>query len=137
MHFHITVIYLYDQALSQDTWSSGHEMTILVDGLVIITTCIYLICLLYAQQQRRHLHKSRYSTQFYDKIRYLKVGLPVDWFHRHHTEPITEDLSLCKQTMLFVEIESENCTSTELRLKKNRSVCLFVCLFLSHSRIFF
>ena len=39
----------------------------------------------------------------------LKVGLPVDWFHRHHMEPITDDLSLCKKNMLFIEIENKNC----------------------------
>ena len=29
-------------------------------------------------------------------------------------EPISDDLSLCKQNMFFVEMESENCISTEL-----------------------
>ena len=29
-------------------------------------------------------------------------------------EPITDDLSLRDQNMLFVEMESENCISTEL-----------------------
>ena len=34
-------------------------------------------------------------------------------------EPITDDLSLRKQNMFFVEMENEKCTciSTELRLK--------------------
>ena len=33
-------------------------------------------------------------------------------------EPITEDLSLCKQKMFFIETESENCISTELLIEK-------------------
>ena len=33
-------------------------------------------------------------------------------------EPITEDLSLRKQNMFFVEMESENCISTELFIEK-------------------
>ena len=33
-------------------------------------------------------------------------------------EPITEDLSLCKQNMFFIETESENCISTELLIEK-------------------
>ena len=33
-------------------------------------------------------------------------------------EPITEDLSLCKQNMFFIEMESENCISTELLIEK-------------------
>ena len=35
-----------------------------------------------------------------------KVGLLFDWFHRHHMEPITDDLSFRKQNMFFVEMES-------------------------------
>ena len=34
----------------------------------------------------------------------LKVGLLFDWLHRQHMEPITEDFSLRKQNMFFVEI---------------------------------
>ena len=34
----------------------------------------------------------------------LKVGLLFDWFQRHHMEPITDDLSLCKQNMFFVKL---------------------------------
>ena len=34
-------------------------------------------------------------------------------------EPITDDLSLRKQIMFFVEMESENRVSTELLLKRS------------------
>ena len=42
----------------------------------------------------------------------LTVGLPVDYFHTHHMEPITDDLN-----MFFLEMDSEYCVSTEFRLK--------------------
>ena len=39
---------------------------------------------------------------------YLEVGLLFDWLHLHQLEPITEELSLHKQKLFFVEMELEN-----------------------------
>ena len=61
-----------------------------------------------------HLHMSWSSDIIPAKSRYLKFRLLFDWFHGHLMEPITENLSLSKQNMFFVEKESENCISTEL-----------------------
>ena len=51
-----------------------------------------------------HLHMSWSSDIIPAKSRYLKFRLLFDWFHGHLMEPITEDLSLRKQNMFFVEL---------------------------------
>ena len=59
----------------------------------------------------------RTYTLSLDYSGYLKVVLLFDWFQGQQMEPITEDLSLHKQNMLFIEMVSENCLSTELDWK--------------------
>ena len=49
----------------------------------------------------------------------LNFWLLFDCFHRHHMEQITDEFSLRKQNMFFVEMESEHCISTELWLIKS------------------
>ena len=40
---------LHNHALEKKPWPRGHEISFLVDpSLVIITTCVYLVCLIYA-----------------------------------------------------------------------------------------
>ena len=45
-----------------------------------------------------------------------KVGIPIILFNR---PAIKVDLSLLKENKFFLEMESENCSSTELRLKRS------------------
>ena len=51
------------------------------EAVLLFSTPVNVLCTT-ELKLAKHLHKSRYIVISY--IYKIKVGLPVDWFHRHH-----------------------------------------------------